>query len=94
MSGACSATRRVSPVCCPEFESVERIEESGGVETYAATVTDKIGPFKMTMNLQVRVVEARETLLLKAAIGGGDASGLNRVTGHLPVGLGPLPLGK
>src|SRR5437879_12048173 len=67
----------------PGVESVERMEDSEGAEAYAASASDKIGPFKVTMNLQVCVVEARETTLLKAAIGGSDASGLNRVTGHL-----------
>jgi carbon monoxide dehydrogenase subunit G len=76
----------------PGVESVVRIEGEGA-ESYAATVIDKIGPFKVTMNLQVRVVEARETSLLKAAIGGADASGLNRVTGHLQVDLRPAPPG-
>jgi uncharacterized protein len=77
----------------PGIESVARIEDSEGAEAYAATASDKIGPFKVTMNLQVRVVEAREISLLKAAIGGSDASGLNRVTGYLQVALHPAPPG-
>ena len=77
----------------PGVESVAPMEEDQGTEAYAAKVSYKIGPFKVTMNLQVRIAETRETSLLKAAIGGADANGLNRVTGWMQVGLSPAASG-
>jgi carbon monoxide dehydrogenase subunit G len=75
----------------PGVESVAPIED--GTEAYAARVSDKIGPFKVTMNLQVRIAEAREPSLLKANLGGADANGINRVTGSIQAALAPLGSG-
>jgi carbon monoxide dehydrogenase subunit G len=54
---------------------------------------DKVGPFKITLNLEVRVTETLEPSLLKASIKGSDSTGLNRVTGSLQVALSPAPQG-
>lgn len=70
----------------PGVENVESLNETG-VEGYAARVSDKIGPFKLTMNLEVRVIETVEASLLKAAIRGADSMGLNRVTGSMQISL-------
>ena len=70
----------------PGVESVARLPEEEK-EAYAAKVTDKIGPFKITMNLEVRVTETVEPSSLKAALKGADAMGLNRMTGSMQVGL-------
>jgi len=50
-------------------------------------VQDKIGPFKVTLNMELRVIEAAEPTLLKATLKGGDARGLNRVSGTLQAAL-------
>lgn len=50
-------------------------------------MSEKIGPFKLTMNLEVRVIETVEASLLKAAIKGADSMGLNRVTGSMRIAL-------
>ena len=42
----------------PGVESVAPLQEDGK-EAYAAKVSEKIGPFKITMNLEVRVTECR-----------------------------------
>ena len=55
--------------------------------------SEKIGPFKITMNLEVRVTEVQDGSVLKAAIKGGDSVGLNRVTGSLQIGLAPAAAG-
>jgi carbon monoxide dehydrogenase subunit G len=70
----------------PGVESVARLNEEG-IEAYAAKVSEKVGPFKVTMNLEVRVTETNEPSLLIAAIKGADSMGLNRITGSMQVAL-------
>jgi carbon monoxide dehydrogenase subunit G len=70
----------------PGVENVTRLNGEGA-EAYAAMVTEKIGPFKITMRLEVRVTETMEPSLLKAAIKGADSIGLNRITGSMQVAL-------
>jgi carbon monoxide dehydrogenase subunit G len=72
----------------PGVESVTRIEGAEG-EAYSARASEKVGPFKITMNLEVRVTEMQDGSVLKAAIKGGDSVGLNRVTGSLQIALTP-----
>ena len=60
-----------------------------GKEAYAAKVSERIGPFKITMNLEVRVTEALEPSQLKAVLKGADSIGLNRMTGSMQVSLTP-----
>ena len=72
----------------PGVESVTPLDEPG-VEAYQAKASDKIGPFKVAMNMEIRVAEAREPLFLKASIKGGDSIGLNRLTGSLHITLSP-----
>jgi uncharacterized protein len=76
----------------PGVQNVTRVNEVGA-EAYAASVSEKIGPFKITMNLEVRVTEATEPTLLKAAIKGADSMGLNRITGSMQVALSPTSSG-
>jgi carbon monoxide dehydrogenase subunit G len=76
----------------PGVENVAQVNEES-VEAYAASVSEKIGPFKITMNLEVRVTEAIEPSMLKAAIKGADSMGLNRITGSLQVALSPASSG-
>ena len=72
----------------PGVESVTPLDEPAA-EAYQAKAADKIGPFKVALNLETRVAEARELSLLRAAIKGSDSIGLNRVTGSLNVTLSP-----
>lgn len=74
----------------PGVESVKRIEDADG-EAYAAVVHDKIGPFKVTLNLELRVVNAKELALLRASVKGADSHNLNRVSGTLQAALSPAP---
>ena len=76
----------------PGVENVARLNEDGK-EAYAARVNEKIGPFKITMNIEVRVTETIEPFLLKAAIKGVDSMGLNRITGSMQVALSPASSG-
>jgi carbon monoxide dehydrogenase subunit G len=59
------------------------------VEAYQAKASDKIGPFKVALNLEIRVTESREPEVLKASIKGADSLGLNRITGSLHIMLNP-----
>jgi carbon monoxide dehydrogenase subunit G len=76
----------------PGVENVAALNEAG-VEAYAARVSEKIGPFTITMNIEVRVTETMEPSLLIAAIKGVDAMGLNRITGSMQVALNVAPSG-
>ena len=76
----------------PGVENVAPLSEEG-VEAYAANVSEKIGPFKITMNLEVRVTEAIAPIQLKAAIKGADSMALNRITGSMQVSLRPASPG-
>jgi len=70
----------------PGVENVSSLNEAGA-EAYSATISDRIGPFKITMNMEVRVTETVEPSLLKAGIKGADSLGLNRMTGSMQVAL-------
>ena len=72
----------------PGVESVTPLEEPGA-EAYAAVVRDKIGPFKITLNLELRVMQVTDHAFLKASLKGGDAHNLNRVSGTLQAQLSP-----
>src|SRR6266849_4419249 len=76
----------------PGVGSVTSLEEET-TEAYAAKLSDKIGPFKVAMNLQVRITETLEGSLLKAAIGGVDSDGMNRLTGSMLIALSPASSG-
>jgi len=76
----------------PGVENVEPLNEKG-LEAYAARVSEKIGPFKITMNMEVRITETNEPSLLKAAIKGADSMALNRITGSMQVALSPASSG-
>lgn len=70
----------------PGVEKLE-IDESASEEAYVAYVTEKIGPFRLSMRLGIRVVEVVESELLKAELQGGDTGGKNRVKGVLTARL-------
>jgi carbon monoxide dehydrogenase subunit G len=72
----------------PGVESVALLNEVEK-EAYTARVSEKIGPFKITMNLDVSIIETIEFSLLKAAVKGIDSMRLNRITGSLQVSLSP-----
>jgi carbon monoxide dehydrogenase subunit G len=72
----------------PGVEKVTPLNEAGG-EAYAAIVSENIGLFKITLNMEVRVTETIEPSLLIAAIKGADSKGLNRITGCMQVALSP-----
>ena len=72
----------------PGVDKVTSLNEPG-IEAYQARASDKIGPFKVALKLEIRLVETQEPSLLKASIKGGDSIGLNRITGSLRISLTP-----
>ncbi len=76
----------------PGVENVVPLKEEGN-EAYAAKVSEKIGPFKITMHLEVRITDLVEPSLLKASLKGSDSMGLNRMTGAMQVALSAAPCG-
>jgi len=76
----------------PGVEGVTALDGESG-EAYAAKVSDKIGPFKIAMDLEVRISQAVEPSRLSASIKGLDSSGANRVSGSLEISLNPASPG-
>lgn len=72
----------------PGVESVAPLNEPG-VEAYQAKARDKIGPFKVALNLEIHLTETQEPSCLRASLKGGDSIGLNRVMGSLQIMLAP-----
>jgi len=70
----------------PGVQEVTRIEGSE-LEAYGVRVTDKVGPFKVTMKLEVTVTERVEPSAVGVSVKGGDAKGMGRATGSIDVRL-------
>jgi len=67
--------------------------EGAAQESYHVRVTEKVGPFKVTMKLEVMVTERVEPSIVDASVKGGDAMGMGRATGTIAVRLAPLASG-
>lgn len=62
-------------------------------EIYQVRVTEKVGPFKITMNLEVVVTERVDLTSLSATLKGGDAMGMGRASGAVQVVTCATPAG-
>ncbi|HEV2688942.1 MAG TPA: SRPBCC domain-containing protein [Bryobacteraceae bacterium] len=76
----------------PGVQTVAAIESSDA-ESYAAQVTEKVGPFKVNFNLEIHLTEIVETSLLKGNVKGVDGTKASRATGSVRVSLSPLESG-
>ena len=74
----------------PGVESVSPAKDAA-VEAYNARAVDKIGPFKVSFDMEVRITDAQPPCTLKASIKGADSLGLNRLTGAFTIRLSPVP---
>jgi carbon monoxide dehydrogenase subunit G len=72
--------------CIPGVSDVQEI--AAGRE-YAATVTDKLGPFRLQLPVHIRIVSAEAPRLLTAELRGDEGRGLARVQGRLEASLEP-----
>jgi carbon monoxide dehydrogenase subunit G len=75
--------RRVS-ACVPGVSDLAETGEPGG---YRATVSDRLGPFRLTVPVTVRVDEDPATHRIKARATGDDRGGHARVRGEMNVSV-------
>ncbi|MGH9355133.1 MAG: CoxG family protein [Terriglobia bacterium] len=66
------------------------VDRGADSESYAASVVESIGPFRLKLDLQIRIVEAVEPSRLKAELNGLERGGHNRLSGSLTATLKPL----
>jgi carbon monoxide dehydrogenase subunit G len=62
-------------------------------EAYRVRVSEKVGPFKVVMKLELSVTERTEPCMVAADVKGGDAFGMGRATGSIKVALQPAECG-
>jgi carbon monoxide dehydrogenase subunit G len=67
----------------PGVESIAPVD----VEKHVAKVVERVGPFRVSFNLEVRIVQAVEPSLLQAEVSGIDVFGQNRLSGTLSAEL-------
>jgi carbon monoxide dehydrogenase subunit G len=74
----------------PSIESVTPKDRDGGEnpeaglpEKFLAHVVERVGPFRLSLNLEVKIVKAVGPSLLEAELTGTDRQGQNRVSGIL-----------
>lgn len=66
--------------CIPNVDGLQEIEPD---RRYAATISDKIGPFRVTVPVQIAIETIEPPRRIVAAISGNDAKGQARVKGNL-----------
>src|SRR5262245_11343818 len=54
-----------------------------GLETHVAHAVERVGPFRLSLNLKIKIVQAVEPCLLQAELSGADSNGQNRLSGTL-----------
>jgi carbon monoxide dehydrogenase subunit G len=67
----------------PGVESIAPVD----VEKHVAKVVERVGPFQVSFNLEVRIVQAVEPSLLQAEVSGIDVFGQNSLSGTLSAEL-------
>jgi carbon monoxide dehydrogenase subunit G len=67
----------------PATTDAVREAQAGLPEKYLAHVVERVGPFRLSLNLEVRIVKAVESSLLQAELTGTDRNGQNRLSGTL-----------
>ncbi|MFN7949719.1 MAG: SRPBCC domain-containing protein [Blastocatellia bacterium] len=70
-----------------EINALEAAPEENTSERYAARVTEKVGPFKLNLNLVISVIEISEPHFIRAELTGLDKGGQNRLKGTLSAAL-------
>jgi len=70
----------------PGVHSVIQIQ-SGDQEQYTAVVSDKVGPFKVSLNLDIELKEIVDLSRITAAVKGADLMKLSRANGAVSVAL-------
>ena len=63
----------------PSVESVTPVD----VEKHVARIVERVGPFRLSLKLEVKIVQAVEPSLLQAELSGADSHGQNRLSGTI-----------
>ena len=72
--------------CIPNVASLEEMEPD---RRYGATISDKIGPFRVTVPVQIAIEAIEPPRRIVAAISGNDAKGQARLKGDLEATVDP-----
>src|SRR2546426_1923857 len=75
-------TKRLAALI-PGVESVDPVD----VEKHVARIVERVGPFRLSLNLEIRIVQAIEPSLLQAELSGVDLFGQNRLSGTVSAEL-------
>ena len=75
-------TKRLAALV-PGIESIAPVD----VEKHVARIVERVGPFRLSLSLEVKIVQAVEPSLLQAEMSGIDVLGQNRVSGTLSAEL-------
>jgi len=75
-------TKRLAALI-PGVESVSPVD----AEKHVARIVERVGPFRLSLNLEVRIVQAIEPSLLQAELSGADVFGQNRLSGTVSAEL-------
>ena len=67
-----------------------QVEKEGDQEKYIARLVDKVGPFKIEMTVEIKLVQMVTDQLLEAQLTGFDGGGKNRMKGNLQAKLSQL----
>jgi carbon monoxide dehydrogenase subunit G len=73
--------------CVPGVSDLRELEPTG---RYAATVSDKLGPFALQVPVEIELRQVEEGRRLAAGLSGNDRRGQARVKGELEANLEPL----
>ncbi|PYR99287.1 MAG: hypothetical protein DMG16_18445 [Acidobacteria bacterium] len=71
-------TKRLAALI-PSVESVTPVD----VEKHVARIVERVGPFRLSLKLEVKIVQAVEPSLLQAELSGADSHGQNRLSGTI-----------
>src|SRR2546429_6370288 len=71
-------TKRLAALI-PSVESVTSVD----VEKHVARIVERVGPFRLSLKLEVKIVQAVEPSLLQAELSGADSHGQNRLSGTI-----------
>ena len=73
--------------CIPRVTALEEIAPD---QRYATTISDKIGPFRVTIPVQIEIQAIEPPRRIVAAISGHDAKGQARLKGSLEAVVDPV----
>lgn len=77
--------------CIPNVADLTAVEPD---KRYTATVSDKLGPFKLTVPVQIELLEINEPTSIAAELTGNDKFGQARVKGRLDAAVSPASSGS